>query len=315
MKKPTKPVTPPAEKIRIGTRASALARWQAEWVSAELERRGTSAELIFIKTGGDGTTTPIAAAGEQGLFTKEIQRALLDSRVDLAVHSLKDLPTDAINGLTLAAVPQREATRDALISNHFQNLNELPQGARIGTGSRRRQSQLLHARPDLNVLDIRGNVDTRLKKLDDGEYDAIILAEAGLKRLGLGDRITQLLPIDVMLPAIGQGALGLETRADDEATIAAVRQFDHPDSHAAVIAERAMLATLRGGCLAPVGAHGRIDNATLHLDGVVLSVDGSQRIFAADSAVPTEAESLGGSVAKQLLEQGAASLIERARNG
>lgn len=308
------PATPPAKtEIRIGTRGSALAVWQANWVAAQLQERGASVELVFIKTGGDGTTTPIIAAGEQGLFTKEIQRALRDGRVDLAVHSLKDLPTDAVDDLTLAAVPPREAIHDALISNHYPSLDELPQGAKVGTGSRRRQSQLLHVRPDLVMLDIRGNVGTRLQKLDDGEYDAIVLAEAGLKRLELADRITELIPLDIMLPAIGQGALGLETRSDDDATITAVRQIDDADSHRGVVAERAMLAALRGGCLAPVGARAWIDDQSLRLDGVVLSHDGSARVAASASASPDEPESLGEQVARQLLDQGAANLIADAR--
>ncbi|MBP85619.1 MAG: hydroxymethylbilane synthase [Planctomycetaceae bacterium] len=308
------PKNPAKSAIRIGTRGSALAKWQAEWVSARLQELGAAVELVFIKTGGDGTTTPIAASGEQGLFTKEIQRALLDRRVDLAVHSLKDLPTDVVDGLTLAAVPTRETTQDAFVSNKYSKLDELPQRARVGTGSRRRQSQLLYARPDLEVRDIRGNVDTRLKKLDDGEYDAIILATAGLKRLGLADRIKQQLPVNVMLPAIGQGALGLETRSDDEATIRIVAQLDDIDSHCGVLAERTMLSTLRGGCLAPVGAHSRIDSGSLWLDGVVLSPDGKQRIIASRNATPADAASLGTAVANDLLEQGARDLIEQARS-
>jgi len=311
-----KAVTPPDKpRVRIGTRASALAVWQAKWVAAELQERGILVDLVFIKTGGDGTTTPISAAGEQGLFTKEIQRALLDRRVDLAVHSLKDLPTDAVEDLILTAVPRREAIHDALISNKYPTLDDLPQGARVGTGSRRRQSQLLHVRPDLLMLDIRGNVDTRLRKLDEDEYDAIVLAEAGLKRLELTDRITQLLPLEVMLPAVGQAALGLETRSDDEETVAAVRQLDDADSHQCVVAERSMLAALRGGCLAPVGARAWIDDRSLRLDGVVLSRDGTQRIAASASALPAEAKSLGEQVAQQLLEQGAENLIAQARRG
>lgn len=305
---------PAKSRIRIGTRGSALAKWQAEWVSAQLQNLGVAVELVFIKTGGDGTTTPITASGEQGLFTKEIQRALLDGRVDLAVHSLKDLPTDAVDGLVLAAVPTREQTQDALVSNGHDRLDDLPKQARVGTGSRRRQSQLLYARPDLEVLDIRGNVDTRLKKLDDGEYDAIILAAAGLKRLGLADRIRQQLPVDIMLPAIGQGALGLETRSDDDTTISIVRRLDDAQAHSGVLAERTMLATLRGGCLAPVGAHARFADDRLHLDGVVLSPDGTQRITASRDATPADAASLGASVANELLEQGARDLIEQARH-
>lgn len=299
--------------IRLGTRASALARWQADWVAARLMEFGARIELVFIKTGGDGTTTPITQSSGQGLFTKEIQRALLDDRIDLAVHSLKDLPTERIDGLGLAAVPERESPRDAFISNQVTEIERLQSGARVGTGSRRRQSQLLHARPDLAVLDIRGNVETRLQKLDDGEYDAIILAEAGLNRLGLAGRITQLLPPTTMLPAIGQGALGLETRLDDQTTITAAKRLDDANTHACVRAERALLAALRGGCLAPVGAWGRFEGAQLHLDAVVLSTDGTTRLSASVAGDTSAAVTLGEEAARQLIEQGATELIAGAR--
>lgn len=295
--------------IRLGTRASALARWQAEWVAARLTELGAAVELVFIKTGGDGTTTPISESSSPGLFTKEIQRALLDGRVDLAVHSLKDLPTECVDGLALTAVPPRESPCDAFISNQVAAIEQLSHGARVGTGSRRRQSQLLHARPDLTVLDIRGNVETRLQKLDEGDYDAIILAAAGLKRLGLDDRITQLLPPTTMLPAVGQGALGLETRQADQATIAAVTQLDDPVTHACVLAERTLLAALRGGCLAPVGAWGRVADGKLYLDAVVLSSDGGTRLEAKVSGDIRSAVPLGEEAASQLIEQGAAELI------
>ncbi|MBC8355364.1 MAG: hydroxymethylbilane synthase [Planctomycetes bacterium] len=309
----TKPRT--ESTIRLGTRASALARWQAQWVASRLTELGASVELVFIKTGGDGTTTPITESSGQGLFTKEIQRALLDGRIDLAVHSLKDLPTERIEGLGLAAVPPRESPNDAFISNQVATVEHLPGESRVGTGSRRRQSQLLYARPDLAVVDIRGNVETRLQKLDDGEYDAIILAEAGLKRLGLGDRITQLLPPAVMLPAVGQGALGLETREDDASTIAVVGQLDDACTHACVLAERALLAALRGGCLAPIGAWGRVLDDKLHLDAVVLSADGAARLVANAMGDIGSAVTLGESAARHLIEQGAAELIAGSREG
>lgn len=312
---PTASKLPADTTIRLGTRASALARWQAEWVAARLTELGASVELVFIKTSGDGTTTPITESGSQGVFTKEIQRALLDGRVDLAVHSLKDLPTERIDGLGLAAVPQRESPCDAFISNHTTAIEQLPSGSRVGTGSRRRQSQLLHARPYLTVLDIRGNVETRVQKLDAGEYDAIILAEAGLKRLGLADRVTQLLSPTTMVPAVGQGALGLETREDDQATIAVVKQLDDADTHACVLAERTLLAALRGGCLAPVGAWGRVADGKLHLDAVVLSADGATRLAASVSGDVGSAITLGEYAARQLIEQGAAELIAGSREG
>ena len=299
--------------IRIGTRASALARWQAEWVASQLTGAGANVELVFISTQGDVKTGPIGNIGGQGVFTKELQRALLQDEVDLAVHSLKDLPTDEIPGLVLAAVPLRESCGDVLVSNEVASLEALPEAARVGTGSSRRRTQLLHARPDLNVLDIRGNVDTRLKKLDEQQYDAIILAEAGLKRLGFSDRITCILPKEVMLPAVGQGALGLECRADDQETRKTLLQLNDDASQASVRAERALLATLRGGCLAPIGAWARMEDGQLILDAVVLSHDGQQRLIARDIADAQQAVALGQAVAQKLLDDGAAELIAASR--
>jgi hydroxymethylbilane synthase len=244
-------------RIRLGTRASALARWQADWVAARLRETGVEVEMVLITTTGDRNQDPIGAKSSQGLFTKEIQRALLDQRADLAVHSLKDLPTETIDGLQLAAVPARASCSDVLVSKGDVLLDELKPGARIGTGSMRRRAQLLHTRGDLDVQGIRGNVDTRLKQLDEGKFDAIVLAEAGLRRLELEHRITQVLPRSWMLPAVGQGALGLETRADDPATQEALQPLNDPDTYHAVVAERAMLAALHGGCLAPRRGVGR----------------------------------------------------------
>jgi hydroxymethylbilane synthase len=226
---------------------------------------------------------------------------------------LKDLPTEPVPGLALAAVPPRGEVGDALVSQAYANLDDLPDGARVGTGSRRRQSQLLHLRPDLAVADIRGNVDTRLQKLDAGEYDAIILAEAGLTRLGLADRITQRLAPAQMLPAVGQGALGIETRTDDETTIAAISVLNDAATAAAVMAERTLLSTLLGGCLAPVGAWARIDGQALLLDAVVLSTDGRQRIAAQLADEPIAAARIGQHVGEKLLAQGAGELIAAAR--
>ncbi len=302
-------------KIRLGTRASKLARWQAEWTAARLRDANADVELIFITTEGDVKTGPIGEIGGQGLFTKRIQQALLDGEIDLAVHSLKDLPTEPVPGLALAAVPERESILDVLVSNHYGRLKDLPPAARVGTGSMRRRAQLLHQRPDVDVLDIRGNVDTRLRKLDDGEFDAIILAEAGLRRLGLQERIAEPISAEVMLPAIGQGALGLETRGDDIATQESVSRLNHRTAHLSVLAERALLSTLRGGCLAPVGAWARVDDARLQLDGVVLSQDGSQRLLASKEGPLEEAESIGTTVAEELLSRGAAALIEQSRQG
>jgi hydroxymethylbilane synthase len=299
-------------RIRLGTRSSPLARWQAEWVAARLTALGVTVEMIHITTQGDVKTGPLGQIGGQGLFTKEIQRALLEGQIDLAVHSLKDLPTADVPGLTIAAVPRRESVNDVLVGP-FRALDELPQGARIGTGSLRRRAQLLHARPDLNLLEIRGNVDTRLRKLDAGEYDAIVLAQAGLSRLGLADRISYVIPPQVMLPAVGQGALGLETRAEDEATQRWLQPLNDEPTFQAVTAERTLLQALRAGCLAPVGAWGRVDNGLLKLQAVVLHPDGTERLAFEDTAPGTSAALLGTSVAEQLLQQGAAALIAAAR--
>jgi len=308
--------------VRIGTRASKLARWQANWVAARLaELPDVDVELVEIRTMGDHTQvaeTPISAINQPGAFTKEIQRALLDGRVDVAVHSLKDLPTDTVDGLCLAAVPERAAAADVLVSPRFESLDALPKGAVVGTGSLRRQAQLRHVRPDLVMRDIRGNVETRLEKLvasagEKAAYDAAILAEAGLRRLGLESHITEVLPSDMMLPAVGQGALGIETRADDTSTIEAVQSMNDVDSQAAVMAERAMLATLRGGCLAPVAALARVEEERLRLQAAVLSGDGRQRLGVTVTDSADEPVSLGIRAAEDLLNQGAASLIDAAR--
>jgi len=301
--------------LRLGTRASALARWQADWVAARLAEQGVEVELVLITTQGDAEQRdPIGNLGSPGVFTKEIQRALLENRVDLAVHSLKDLPTEPIEGLCLAVVPPRETTADVLISRDGLRFAELPPGATIGTGSLRRRAQLLHLRPDLQMAGIRGNVDTRLEKLARGDFDAIVLAEAGLKRLGLSSRITEILPGDKVLPAVGQGALGIETRADDERTRAAIAPLNDPLTHAAVLAERTLLADLAGGCLAPIAAWARpVDTQTLALDATVLSQDGQRRLFFAQQGSVASPASLGSAVAAALLAQGAAELISAAR--
>jgi hydroxymethylbilane synthase len=301
--------------LRLGTRASALARWQAEWVAARLQERGVAVELVPITTQGDVKTGPLGQIGGQGLFTKEIQRALLDGKIDLAVHSCKDLPTAEVPGLVIAVVPQRESTADVLVSKKFDHVEALPQRARVGTGSLRRQSQLLHVRADLIVEDIRGNVETRLKKLEEGQFDAIVLAEAGLKRLGLAEEIAHVIPRNDMLPAVGQGALAIETRADDQQTQALLAPLDDRATHQAVIAERVLLAELRAGCLAPVGAGGRVEKGRLILDTVVLSADGRQRLAASGSDELEKAAALGRRVAADLVRQGAADLITASRSG
>lgn len=305
-----------SKTLRIGTRRSALARWQAEWVASALQAWGHDVALVPIVTRGDtDQAQPLGAIGGDGLFTKELQRALLADEIDLAVHSLKDLPTEIMPGLTVAATPERAPTADALVSNAGVLLKDLPAGARIGTGSLRRRAQLWHARPDLTMHNIRGNVDTRLRKLDEGEFDAIVLAEAGLTRLGLAARITERLSPPVMLPAVGQGALGLECRAQDAETRAALADLDHEPTHVAVLAERALLRSLAGGCLAPIAALGRVDDSGhLHLAAVVLSGDGKTRLAAEGVAPSAEAEPLGQHVAAQLVEQGAIALIDAIRH-
>ncbi len=301
--------------LRLGTRQSALAQWQAQWVATRLRELNEQVEIIFITTRGDTEQGPIGTDSGVGLFTKAIQRALLQDEIDLAVHSLKDLPTEPFEGLTLTAVPRRASVRDALISRRGVTLDQLAAGAIVGTGSLRRQAQLLHRRPDLDVKHIRGNVDTRLRKLKEGQFEAIILAEAGLTRLGLESNITEVLSPSVMLPAVGQGALGIETRDDDARVIDRVRRLDDPPSHAAIGAERALLAHLRGGCLAPVGAWGRTtENGSLAVDAVVLSPDGRQRLAGAVSGPIDHAQSMGRQLADELVEQGADQLIAASRN-
>lgn len=332
--------------LHLGTRGSQLARWQAEWVAEELRQLGHAVELIEIATHGDvDRARPIEELGTRGVFTKAIQQALLDGEVDLAVHSLKDLPTEPVDGLVLAAVPARESAADVLVCSRVAGvesaadeppgrdelgarlrldprhpvaghpvLSALHSGARVGTGSLRRQAQLRHLRPDLLVEEVRGNVDTRLRKLDEGQFDAIVLAQAGLRRLGLADRVSWVLPFEVMLPAVGQGALGIECRANDDNTLAALGPLDDFESHAAVTAERALLAHLRGGCMAPVGAIARVDGEHLQLQAAVLSVDGTQRLEASGIAVLGHAEALGKQVAEWLIEQGAAELIAGSRS-
>ncbi len=300
--------------LRIGTRESLLAQWQAEWVAAGLRERGREVVLVPIRTCGDTQQTdPIGAIGSQGVFTKEIQAALLDGRIDLAVHSLKDLPTDKVNGLCLAAVPARGPVADALVCRQIGSLDELPEGAVVGTGSLRRRAQLLLRRRDLRVEGIRGNIDTRLRKLDGVQFDAIVLAEAGLTRLGLTSRITERLPLDTMLPAVGQGALGIEARDDHVEAIQAAVGLDHAETHAAVAAERAMLAALLGGCLAPIAAHGSVRADRLTLRGRVIQLRGTHMVEATLGSAIDDAVALGQRVAEALLAQGAAEFIQEGR--
>ncbi|OJW23458.1 MAG: hydroxymethylbilane synthase [Planctomycetales bacterium 71-10] len=309
----------PPRQIRIGTRGSRLARWQSEWVASALRERspGLEVELVEIKTHGDrDRNSPLAAIGGTGLFTKEIQRALLDGAVDVAVHSLKDLPTQGPDGLILGATPPREDVADALIAPEYRRLESLPAGAKVGTGSLRRRAQLLHARPDLDVEAVRGNVETRLNMALDGRLDAVVLAWAGLHRLGLHDRVTQRLEPPAILPAVGQGALGIECRADDAPTRTLLALLDDRPTHVAVVAERRALAELEGGCMIPMAAWGRIaDDGRLHLDASVFDPDGRSRISSCLSASPAGPDDLGRRVAQALRDQGADAILDAFRAG
>jgi hydroxymethylbilane synthase len=297
--------------LLIGTRGSALALWQAEHVRRLLrERTGADAAIIVIKTAGDrAADVPFGQVGTKGMFLKEIEDALLDGRVDLAVHSLKDVPTELPAGLTLAAFLEREDVRDALVSRTGAGLGALPPGARVGTSSLRRQSQLRNYRADLEVAELRGNVDTRLGKLDRGDYDAIVLAKAGLDRLGLAQRITEILAVEVSLPAAGQGALTVEARADDTDLLERLKQLDHAETRASVAAERALLAALGGGCQIPVGAWARIENGELVLDAAVLSPDGSDCLRRQAAGSADRPEELGRNLAAALIANGADRIL------
>jgi hydroxymethylbilane synthase len=300
--------------VRLGTRASPLARWQADWVADQLSRQGTEIEIVEITTLGDANRQgPIHQFGGQGVFTKAIQSALSSGTIDLAVHSLKDLPTEPTEGLTLAAVPVRERSDDALVSVRYDALDQLPGGARVGTGSIRRRAQLMGLRPDLEIIDIRGNLETRLDKLESGEYEAILLAAAGLRRLGLERRISELLSPPRMLPAPGQGALGIECRAQDPSTIGLLSILDHPLSRQTVTAERTLLAALRAGCLAPVGAWGRLEGDLLVLDAVVAEPDGQRMLRTSQRGTVEDADALGKRAAADLLAQGADAIIAKTR--
>jgi len=288
----------------IASRGSQLALWQARWVEAQLRAAGYACRIEIVKTTGDKITdVPLAKVGTKGLFTKEIEEALLDGRADLAVHSLKDLPTELPAGLVLAAIPEREDPRDAIIG---KTLAELPLGAKVGTSSLRRSAQLRALRPDLIVESIRGNIDTRLRKLDEGQYDAILLAAAGLKRLGWADRISQILSPDLMCPAVGQGALAIESRAGFP--LPAV--LDHAGTHTAILAERGLLGALGGGCQVPIGAHATVTGDCLDLAAVVASPDGVNVVRAVASGPAAQAESIGCNVGVDLLDRGARRILD-----
>jgi hydroxymethylbilane synthase len=299
--------------VRIGTRGSPLALWQAHYVAGRLRPlvAPRPVELVEIHTTGDQVReASLTVIGGQGVFTKEIQQAVLEGRADLAVHSLKDLPTEPVPGLVLAAVPERGPTGDVLISHHHARFEELPPGAVVATGSSRRRSQLLHRRLDLRLVEVRGNVDTRLRKLRDQGWAGLILAQAGLERLQLAHLITEVLDPTWMLPAVGQGALGLECRGDDRAVQAAVQGLNHGPSYQAVSAERAFLRTLGGGCLLPIAALATVQADVLTLRGAVLRPDGRERLAGDEQGPAAAAEDLGAVLAQRLLARGARQLLQ-----
>jgi len=301
------------KKLRIATRKSQLALWQANWVKGELEKRnpGLEVELVRIMTKGDKILdVPLAKVGGKGLFVKEIEDALLDGRADIAVHSMKDVPTELPAGLHLAVICEREDPRDAWFARGGVSFREVPAGARVGTSSLRRQTQLRALRPDLVFENLRGNVDTRLRKLEEGQYDAIVLAAAGVKRLGFADRVTEYLSSAVTLPAIGQGAVGIECREADPRTNELIAPLKHGPTWTAVLAERAFLGTLQGGCQVPIAAFAEVEEGEVKLRGLVGSLDGQTVIRGSRKGSPVDAESLGIDLAEELLDRGAREILE-----
>jgi hydroxymethylbilane synthase len=300
-------------KIIIATRASMLALWQAEWIKSQIKNiyPDTEVELNKIKTTGDKILdVPLAQVGGKGLFVKEIEEAMLRGEADLAVHSMKDVPTDLPEGLHLSAICKREDPRDAFIAGAgISSFNDLPQGGHVGTSSLRRMCQLLNRRSDIKITQLRGNVDTRLRKLADGEFDAIILATAGVKRLGYESRITEKLSTEISLPAIGQGAVGIECRNDDEFINSLLGKLNHDDTWICVIAERAFLKKLEGGCQVPIAAYAQLKDGKLIIEGLVGSLDGKTLIKESMQGKPEEAESLGTILAEKLLSQGAGEIL------
>jgi hydroxymethylbilane synthase len=299
--------------LRIGTRASQLALWQANWVKSELEKRHLGLEVLVtkIKTQGDKILdVPLAMVGGKGLFVKEIEEAMLSGEVDIAVHSMKDVPTFFPEGLSLRCITKREDPRDIVIlKSGFETFSNLPQGSRIGTSSLRRKAQLLHLRPDFHMIDVRGNVETRLRKLTEENLDAIVLAAAGMHRLGFGARISEYLSTDISLPAIGQGALGLESRIDDTETNTLIDFLNYPETAWAVTAERAVLKRLEGGCQVPIAAYGQVNGKKLVLSGLVASEDGCRFLKKRMECHVDDAEKTGTSLAEDLLARGADKIL------
>jgi hydroxymethylbilane synthase len=295
--------------LRIGTRGSLLAKWQAEFVRKQLfSATGVEAEVVIIKTAGDKLQqASLTQIGGKGIFIKELEEALLEETIDLAVHSVKDIPTDTPSRLMFPAVCRRDDVRDCLVGSTLANLR---QGARVGTSSLRRQAQLRHLRPDLDLRDMRGNVDTRLRKVESGEYEAVMLSKAGLDRLGLSQRISEVLQPDVCMPAVGQGAIAVECRLKDTAAGDILAPLDDAETRTAIIAERALLSAVHGGCQVPLGAWARIERGELVMDACVCSVDGAQIVRQTASAPPDQAAQLGEHMARLLIEAGAQSILE-----
>ena len=296
-------------RLRIGSRGSQLALWQANHISALLQAHGHEVEIEIIHTTGDKITdVALAMVGTKGMFTKEIEEALAAGRVDLAVHSLKDLPTQLPPGFDIAAITERQDPRDAFCSRHYAKIEDLPRKARVGTSSLRRQAQLKALRPDLDIHPLRGNVDTRLRKLEQSEYDAIILASAGLNRLGKTELIKQIIPAEIMCPAAGQGALGIEIRQGDATTLELLAFLNDASARAATTCERSLLNSLGGGCQVPIGAFAETSNGKLHLESIVADPDGSKLLR--DSRDGDDPEKLGGEAGDALLKRGGAEILE-----
>lgn len=299
-------------RLRLGARGSALSMAQATLVQKALGGE-PAVEIVTIRTTGDRLSADGAPIGWKGDFTKELDEALLDGRIDLAVHSLKDVPSAIPDGLALSAVPVREDPRDALLSHPRRAFADLPRGARVGTSSPRRQAQLRAARPDLEIVEARGNVDTRIRRMQEGRFDALVLARAGLARLGRLDDIVEVFSESVLLPAVGQGALAIVTRAGAAEGEAIAGALDHPASHRAILSERAFLAVLEAGCRAPVAGRARVDGEALALSGAVFSLDGRQALRGERAGAASDGESLGRALAAELLARGAAALIAETR--
>lgn len=304
------------KKLVVGSRGSALALWQSNWVAFELARLfGVEVEIKRIKTTGDKILdSPLAKIGGKGLFVKEIEKALEEGQIDLAVHSMKDVPTELPTGLMIGAVIKREDPRDALVSRGKVSLMDLPKGAKVGTSSLRRKAQLWQRRPDFDLVDVRGNLDTRIRKMKEGEFDAMVLAQAGLKRMGFEEEVTEVLELQIMLPAVGQGALAIEVREDNKAVREMVGVLNHPPTQQSILAERALMRRLEGGCQVPVGALGMVVDEQISLKAMVASLDGRKMIRDEVAGPLEQAEGLGVELAEKLLSQGADAILTEVRS-